>query len=173
MSKLLFAVALTQLGGCPLLDVEVEVPEVCVGYHDLPVDGVATDGVTTTLHERFAVDDLDALHQVTDLDADVGFVRAALLARAGITDFGFVDAARIAITSDDPALPPLVLYQCDGDCVPADGALDMLAAAQHDALDYLRGSSLVVDIELTGRIPREAWAMDVDICFTARARYQY
>lgn len=167
-----FAAAALFLTACPLLDVEVEVPEVCVGYRDLPIEGVPSSP-TTTVHKSFGVDDLSGFHQITDLDAEASFARAAIVAKSGITDFGFVEAATISIRSPDSELPPLVLYTCDGDCVPANGALDMTAAAQHDVLAYLRGDSLVVEVELRGALPEQAWSTDIDVCFSARARYQY
>lgn len=169
-----FALGISVLGGCPLLDVEVDVPEVCVTYRDLQVEGipVPTDE-TVTVHNSFAVDDLSAFHQITELDAQAAFVRADLFARAGITSFDFVDAAKISISAPDSSLPPLVLYQCDGDCVASDGSLDMTPDTQHDALDYLKGESLVIDIEMTGRLPHDRWAMDIDVCFQASAHYSY
>ena len=171
-SPLVLAVAALLLTGCPLLDVEVDVPEVCVTYADLPVEAADRDGAVT-IHRSFAVDDLSLVHRLTDLDAELAFVGAALIARTGIAGFAFVDAARISISSGGSELPPLVLYQCAGDCVPADGALDMTAASEHDALAYLRGDGLIIDLELTGRLPTVAWTMTVDVCFAGRAGYTY
>ena len=170
----LLLAGLSALTACPLLDVEVEVPEVCLAYADLQVDGVPGDPAPST-HHSFSIDDLSGFHPITDLDADVAFLRAEVLARSGIADFGFVGAVRITIQSGDDSstLPPLVLYQCDGDCATGGGALDLPAAAEHDVLDYLRGESLIVDLELSGPAPRDDWSMSISVCFAARARYTY
>jgi hypothetical protein len=175
---LLSVLAFATVPGCTLVDVEVRVPEVCLSYDELEVEGVplpeGIDG-THTIQRSFAIDDLSSFHEITDHDADVAFVRGEILALSGISDFSFIDAARIVISSGDEGstLPPLVLFECDGDCVAAGGALDMTPDARRDAVEYLRGNSLVIDIEMTGRPPADAWSMRVDVCFQASARYQY
>jgi hypothetical protein len=162
---------LSLLSGCPLVEVEVAAEEVCLAYADVQVDGFVGDGLAT-VHERFVVDDLEELHRITDLDADVAFVRAQLLARSGIASFDFVASAKVTISVDgDATLPPLTLYQCDGDCAPEGGTLDMIPSVQHDALAYLRADAVVIDVELVGAPPRAAWSLDAAVCFETRATY--
>jgi len=179
-SALVFGFGLSLLSACPLLDVDVDVPEVCVTFRELAVEGGPVEGGPVepgpqTIHQSFAVDDLSQFHAITDLDAQVAFVRGELMARSGITDFGFVQAARIAIRSGDDGstLPPLTLYQCDGDCAAAGGTLAMQPDVQHDALVYLEGDSLIVDVDLTGELPQQDWTMSVDVCFAASVHYRY
>jgi hypothetical protein len=173
-SVLVFGFGLSLLTACPLVELEVAAPEVCLRYPDVHVDGF--DGATgvTTIHQSFVVDDLSAIHDITDGDADVTFVRGELLALAGVDGFAHVDAARITISGGDGAssLPPLTLYQCAGDCVPEDGTLDMTPEVEQDALAYLRLDAITVDLEVTGELPRDPWAMDVAVCFATSARVQ-
>ena len=156
------------LPACPLLEVQTDVPEVCLTYPGIQV-APAMDGAPA-LHESFSFDDLEAIHDLQNLDANLAFVSARAHATAGITDFDFVHAAHVVVTSGDPAatLPPLTLYDCNGDCIPGDGTLEMPAAVQEDAIDYVKSDSIVIDLDLTGQLPAQAWAMDVDVCMHAK-----
>lgn len=176
--SILLASALALLPACPLVDVEVDLSEACVTYDETKIDAVPVEAgviARATIHRSFTIDDLSAFHRITDQDAEASFVRGEILALSGVDDFSFVEAARIVISSGDPEsdLPPLLVYECDGDCVAEGGTLDMTAGAAHDVVDYLRGDSLVVDLELTGRPPTTAWSMRSELCFAANARYTY
>jgi hypothetical protein len=171
-SALVFGVGLGMLPGCPLLDIQADAPEVCLTYPNLQIPG--TPGLTS-LHKTFVFDDLSSVGDLTKLDGNLQFVRAAIRATSGIDSFGFVDAAHLVVASGDPAsaLPPLTIVDCDGDCAPAGNELELPAALANNALPYLREKSIVIDLDFEGRVPETAWTMDVDVCMKAQAGYTF
>jgi hypothetical protein len=170
-SALLF-VGLGLLPGCPLLEVEVEAPEVCLTYPNLQIPAVT--GVSS-LQKTFVFDDLSAIRDIAKLDGNLQFVRAGVRATSGIDSFAFIDAAHVVVSSGDPAstLPALTIYSCDGDCAPEGDQLELPAAAATNALAYLRTNSIVIDLDFQGQVPAVAWTMDVDVCMKASAGYTF
>lgn len=161
-------VALTT--GCPLLEVQAEVQEVCLTYRGVELPG-APD--LDSIDQSVTFDDLGGVRDLVDLDAELRFVRAELRAASGIDRIDFVQRARLSIASGDPSspLPTLDVYHCDGDCLSEGNALAIPAEVQHDAIAYLASRSIVVDFELAGRLPAEPWTADIDVCFTGRINY--
>lgn len=173
--KAALGLALVMLaGGCPLLDVEVEVPEVCITRRDIEVSAVAADRALG-IDETFAIDDLSAFDALTELDADAHFVSATVRATHGVDTLAFIDAASVAIASNDPAstLPTRMIYACDGDCPAKANTLVIPVHDQPDALEYLRSGSLSIALQASGSMPTEAWTMDVEICVAGRAGYAF
>jgi hypothetical protein len=166
-SALLFG--LFMLPGCPLVDVEADVPEVCLTYPNLQIQSPAVSSAT----ESFVFDDLSAVHDLAKQDASLGFVRAAIRVTSGLPNLEFIDAVRVVVSSGDPGstLPPLTMYSCDGDCAPDGNTLDLPATAAHNAIDYLRSNSVKIDLEFRGQIPAASWTMDVDVCMKGKASY--
>jgi len=164
------ASTLFMLSGCPFLEVEVEISEVCLTYEEVRVEGVAGG---TTSNQTFAFDDLAPIHDLLELDAKLQFVRAELRATSGVANFGFVDAAHLTVASGDPesTLPTLAILDCDGDCLANGTTLEVPAAIQHDAVEYVRAESVVVGIDLVGELPTESWTMNVDVCLRGKIRY--
>jgi hypothetical protein len=160
---------LATLAGCPLLEIEADVPEVCLTYAGVAVEGLAG---ATQVERSFVFDDLAKIEEMAALDADLVFVRAAARPVSGIDSLGFVDTARVSIASGDAesTLPELRVYDCDGDCA-AEGSIAMPAAVRQDALEYVATGSILVAIELAGALPRDAWTMDVDVCVQGNAKY--
>lgn len=156
--------------GCTLLDVEVEAPEVCVSHARLEVQGIPAAGMAT-IERTFTVDDLDAIHQLTDRDAEVRFVRASVIAIDGVDDLSFVEAASVTIAAGE--LAPHELYTCEGTCIDGDAALDMAGADERDLVEYLRHDAIEVGLTLTGVPPQETWTLSIEVCFQASARYSY
>jgi len=156
--------------GCPLLDVETDVQEACLTYKNVHVE--AAPAGQTDLTQAFAFDDLGPVHALLDLDdgANVHFVSAKITAVDGITSFEFVHSAHVGMSSD--TLPELRVYDCTDDCVSADDTLSIPTAVQDNALDYLRGDSVMVDMAFTGSMPNTSWTMNVDMCFDAQAGYK-
>jgi hypothetical protein len=171
-SALLFGVGLGMLPGCPLLDVQVDAPEVCLTYPNLQIPAVT--GVSA-LQKTFVFDDLSSIKDIAKLDGNLQFIRADIRATSGIDSFAFVEAAHLVVSSGDPAstLPPLTIYNCDGDCAPDGNQLELPAAAANNALAYLRESSIVIDLDFQGQVPEIAWTMDVDVCMKAQAGYTF
>ena len=168
--KQLVVLPVFALAGCPLLDVEVEVGETCLHHQDVHVDGLAAG---TSTHQSFVFDDLSPIHDLMDLDANLRLVRADLHATSGIADFGFVEGAHLAVASGDPdsTLPTLTVLDCTGDCLADGTTLVVPAAVQTDVVDYVRGDSVVVDVQLDGQVPADDWTMDVDVCMSGHFAY--
>jgi len=154
--------------GCPLLDVETDVSEVCVTYAGVQIDGASE----TSVQASFTIDELGQLNTFIDQDADLEFVRAEIRATDG-TDLGFVDAAEVSVAGGDPesTLPTLPVISCDGDCLPDGASLQIPATVQHSAVDYVRTGSLVIAVDLHGQVPAVAWTADVDVCMKGHFRY--
>jgi hypothetical protein len=172
MTKLLRSAALltglAMLPGCPLVDVEADVPEVCLSYPNLQVQTPAQSSAT----ESFVFDDLSAVHDVIKEDASLEFVRAEIRVVGGLEDLSFVDSVSVAVSSNDPGttLPKLTMYECDGDC--ADGkAIKLTASDARNAIEYLKANSLKIDLDFKGEIPAASWTMDIDVCLKGRASH--
>jgi len=167
-SAIVFGIGLATLPGCPLLDVEADVPEVCLTYPNLQIP--ATTGLSS-LQQSFVFDDLSAVHDLVKQDAKLEFIRAQVRVTSGIPDLTFIDAVRIVVSSPGTTLPPLTMYDCDGDCVPEGDKLEIPAALGNDAIAYLRSDAVQVDLDFRGQIPAASWTMDVDVCMKAHAGY--
>jgi hypothetical protein len=154
---------------CSVLSIEAEVPEVCMTYPNISIDGV---GGATSINKSFTFDDLGGLQQLVSLDADLRFVRAEIRAK-GVADLAFVDHAILTIASGDPdsTLPTREVYDCDGDCLPDGPRLEVPAGAQANALDYVQSSSIIVGVDFTGQMPAGDWSMDVDVCMNGNFEY--
>ena len=169
MLKLAPLALLLVLPACPLLDVEVEVGEVCMTYHDVRVD--ATNLGATS--ESFVIDDLSGLDDLLELDTRLELTRAEFRATSGVASLAFINRAQVTIASGDPesTLPTLDVVDCDGDCLANGTTLSVPAGAQQDATEYLRTGSLVVELDVAGELPQQEWTMDVDVCMSGRVGY--
>lgn len=169
MFKLVPLSLLIVLPACPLLDVEVEVGEVCMTHRDVRVDPTKI-GVTS---ESFVLDDLSALEDLLELDATLELTRAEFRATSGVSDLGFVSSAHVRMASGDSSstLPTIDVYRCDGDCLANGTSLAVPAGAQADAAAYARTGSVVIDFDVTGELPQQEWTMDVDVCMRGRVGY--
>lgn len=171
----LFAVApaLLLLTGCPLLDVEVEVAEVCITYNDVPIEGVpleALDHVETTV----LLDDFAELRElVSRQDVDLRFTRAEIRA-VDVPSIGPITSARVVVASGDPesTLPTLTVVECTDNCLVDGTTLAISADVQESALEYVKSASLVVDLDLHGRLPATQWHADIDVCMSGRAGFR-
>lgn len=158
------------VAGCPLLDVQVEVSEVCISYPGNQVEP-APAGMTDITSE-IRIDDLGKLGALAELDAELRFVRAEIRATAGIEGFAFVGGAQVTVASGDPdaALPTVVAYQCaDGGCLPEGAVLALPSDFQQDAVAYLRTGSIVAGLSVHGTLPTQAWSFDLDLCVEGSA----
>jgi len=178
MSKLINAAIglslITLVAGCPFLEIEAEMPEVCMTHTNVEVAGVPADSAQS-IDETFAFDDLSAFEQLNDLDADLRFVSATIRATHGVGNLAFINAASLAIASANPdsTLPTRAVYACDGDCPAKDNGLAIPVQDQDDALEYIRSGSMSISLQASGNMPTEAWKMDVEICVAGRASYSF
>lgn len=167
----LVGIGLAMLPGCPLLDVQADAGEVCLTYPNLRIPAA---GGQTEAQQSFSFDDLSQIHKITDkLDANVQLVRAEIRATSGISDFSFVQAAHLTVSSGDASssLPPLEIYNCDGDCAPDGDTLELPASKAEDVIAYLKGNSIKIDLGFKGNLPTTEWTMDVDVCMKAKGSY--
>jgi hypothetical protein len=171
-SALVLGAGLALLPGCPLLDIEADVQEVCLSYPNLQVPAQAGQ---SSIKQSFAFDDLSKVHDLAKLDANLEFVRAEVRVTSGIDSLAFIDEVHIVVSSGDPdsTLPPLTMYDCTGNCAPDGNKLVIPAALGNDAIEYLRSDSILIDLDFRGEIPPTAWTMDVDVCMKARASYTF
>jgi len=160
---------LAVLPGCPLLDVEADVPEVCLTYPNLQIQTPAIDSA----NKNFVFDDLSKVHDLLKQEASLEFVRAELRVTSGLDNLQFIEAVKVTVASNDPGttLPPLTMYQCDGDCAPDGNRLELAAEQAANAVDYLRQDSIQVDLDFRGHIPAATWTMDIDVCMKGHAGY--
>jgi len=179
MSRLAFSkfvvvacAGLTLLPACPLLDVTADAQEVCLSYPNIKVP--AAPAGTTDADQSFTFNDLSKIHDLTKLDANLELVRAEIRATSGISDFSFIDAAHLAVSSGDTGstLPTVTMFNCDGDCDPNGATLEVPATDVQNVLDYLKTDSIKVDVSFKGQLPTVDWMMDVDVCFKASASYK-
>ena len=140
-------------------------------YPNLQIQTPAVSSAT----QSFVFDDLSKVHDLVKRDASLEFVRAEFLVTSGIDNLSFVDAVHVVVSSNDPGttLPPLTMYDCDGDCVPDDNTLALPAGLAKNAIEYLRSGSIKIDLQFVGEIPAASWTMDVDVCMKARAGYTF
>lgn len=176
MSKLITAAfglsLITLAAGCPLLEVEAEMPEVCMTQKDIEVTGVPL-GQNTAITETFAFDDLSAFDALDELEANVRFKSATVRATYGVGDLAFIDMAHVVISSNNPDsnLGPLTVYECDGNCPAKDNALAIPVTTQDNALEYVKSGSLAIALDAAGFMPSSDWKMDVEICVAGTASY--
>jgi hypothetical protein len=167
-ARSLLVTVILPLAGCPLLAIEAEVGEVCVTYKDIEIEGVPTGD---RVQHSFSTDDLGQLKELADQDAELAFTRVVV--RAHGSGVPSVSSAHVTVASGDPesALPTMPIVECDGDCVSDGYTIDIPAGIQQSALEYVQAGSLVVDLDLRGQLPIEAWTADVDVCMTGKFSY--
>lgn len=167
---LVLGIGLAMLPGCPLLTIEADVEEVCLRYPNLKIENPTA---TSSITESFVFEDLSDIHELAEQDASLEFVRAEIRATAGVENLGFIRAVRVVVSSADPGttLPPLTMYDCDGDCVPQGAALVIPAGIGANAIEYLRSDAVAIDIDFDGEIPAGSWTIDVDVCMKAHVAY--
>ena len=162
MFKLVPLALLTVLPGCPLLDLNVAVDDLCVTQANITVPASPLD-VEVSLAQDFKFDNLDALHQLAKIDGNVMF-KSATIKTSG-NDLSSVASAHLTLASDDASLPTLDAFDCTGDCFTA-GSLDLTAIAQQNVLAYMSANVLTGSIQLDGSLPTQDWTMDVTVCLS-------
>ena len=174
--KGLAIVAIVALPGCPVVDIEADVQQVCVTSTDLSVAAATTPSPTTAVAETISVDQLGLLHSLASDHFTLELVSAKTLATSGIADFAFVTSASVSIASGAPSstLPTLDAFSCDA-CTKSGASVEVeptAAVAATNIAPYLATGSLVITVEMLGSAPEVAWSMDVDVCMTGSASYK-
>jgi hypothetical protein len=157
----LFALALLlPLGGCPLLQIEAEVPEVCISKTDITVPG-SLGQLETHVEVRLA--DLEALDELEQGD-ELRFTSFSARPQGGGGELSGIRAAKVTLTG--AGLPALVIFDCDGDCTADDSAMAPSLSAEDNIAAYLRAEDAAVEIELHGSLPLRDFKVDVNACLS-------
>lgn len=156
--------------GCPLLNVEAEVQEVCLTYRGIEVDGAIAG---TSIEQSFVLDDLSALHDLSEIDAGLQFVRGEVRVTSGVESLAFVQSFKTSVASGDAdsTLPTLTLFDCEGDCQAEGSKLSVPATVQQDAMEYVKSDSLVIELAFRGEIPATTFTLEADVCLKGRIAY--
>lgn len=157
---------------CTLVSAEAEVKEACITRTDITIEPAPE---LPSVEKSIAIDDLGSLGELADLADELEFLRFGARSMTAYTDLGFVEAASVAIASGDPnsTLPPLVVYDCAGDCALDGTTLSVDAQPGTDAVPYIRDKSLVVDLAFRGTMPTRAIRLTIDVCVTGSFSYEF
>ncbi len=160
------------LAGCGnLLMAEVEQPEVC---KTLP-DNVFSGSEYTKTMEINVSEQLPGLDVTspTGVQSTFFFNRVDFIAKSGITDFDFVDSAKISVLPPDGSdLPPVAVIDFTR-TEPSGTTLSMVGSSKIDLYQYLTAGVVKVEAALTGRLPSTDWSMDIKPCLYAKVKANY
>jgi len=152
---------LSLLVGCVQITGTIE--EACLPKTGLAIEGLPAEAGADTplIQHSFVIDDFDALNQVLDLglEAEVYFTGTKL--RSGSQKLDFVREIQLVGSSRD--LPLVDLGSCAHETCAADSEL-LLNAAEVDVMEYIDTGMIDLSLTVAGDLPREEWALDVDIC---------
>ncbi|MEZ4361858.1 MAG: hypothetical protein R3B48_16835 [Kofleriaceae bacterium] len=163
LSLCLSLVALVSLPGCPLLQLEAEVSQVCVARSDI---AAPSSGGQRELVLSVTLDDLAALGDLLDDDDVLHFTRAAARPRDGLASLAFVERAEISIVVEDSAA--LRAFACDGTCGQPDGSLVLGGASDANAAPYLKAPQVTIEVTLVGDAPTQEWTLDAEVCLAGK-----
>lgn len=151
------------------IEVRAEIEEACVV--DLPAEFESGGGLSIT---GAVTRDQLGLDQFDTEGTELALLGVGVGAVDGIDDFSFVDALEVRIGSTDPgsALPMLtVIDLVRGDAIAGDELFNEL----DDAIDvqpYLTDGAIALEIEFSGELPAQPWAVAVAACFRAQVAYR-
>ena len=163
-------VALALLAGCPVLDIQVDVPQTCVTYPGLQV-GASASG--SAIDATVTDNQLGALQALATQGLVVTLVSGAVRAASGITDLGFVERAGITLASGSASstLPSVDAFDC-GPC-GSGSAITLSPTSATDLAPYFAGGTVAVSVDLAGALPTVAWSMDVEVCVAGSGTRTY
>lgn len=155
------------LAGCPLVQVEAQIEEVCIARTGIVVEPAANRRVTVV---RTSIADLAAVNDLLDPADLVTFRRFVARPTSGPTSLAFLESAQIVIAPADPTspLPPTPAFSCSASCVAADGAFTAPAASDANVVEYLQLPELAFELTLTGTLPAQRWTLDAEVCMAAK-----
>lgn len=166
-TALLAFALLLPLGGCPLLQIEAEVPQVCIARTGVTVPGSLGELLTMV---KIGLDDAGGLDELRGGDA-LRFVSFAATPQGGGQELAGVQSARITLlASADSGLPPVQLFACADSCTGEDGALTLTSSSDANIAAYLRDREVAVELELRGSLPLQDFKVDLDACLSGEVR---
>lgn len=166
-------VLLPFLSGCPILDVEAEVPDACIKTQR-EIQGAALDA---PVNETLRYDDLEALGflEEQDLDADVQINLIALRA-VKTADLSGLRKVVVAARSgaEDSTLPVIEITRCENEsCRPENAEIILTSQTTASVLDYIRSGSIEVLLEIEGELPAADWELEAEVCMGAVVTYEW
>jgi hypothetical protein len=171
LNSVLFSAFLAaSVAGCGI-SVEADVPDVEVTQHDLAFDGVPLSSLIgdVSLSRNFS-----QKHKKLDLpaglDSQVKALSVSLIAKNGIKDFGFIHNLRMTMSDDVHQPVQLIDYQQTPGAPPS-GILTMQSANPVNTLEQWKTESATFTVEVAGRLPEQAWTIDLSIHFGGSFKY--
>lgn len=173
---LLIPVALSGVAAGCGITVEAEVPEVEVTHRDLSFTGIPLEdllGVTgdySTI-ETFSQEH-DALELPAGIDPEVKALGVTIKAKSGIRDFGFLHLMRITMSDGQHEPVELLAYEQDPSA-PVSDTLTLKSANPANLFDQWKTDSATFNVEVAGKLPSDAWTVDLTVRFSGKIRYEY
>jgi hypothetical protein len=169
-----FGAAGLLLGGLVSLgcSASAEIPEVVVTQSDVGFDGVprvpGLPDVTTTLETQF--DHPKGLGLPEAFDPELYPLAGQVMARDGMADLSFVQELKLTLSSRSEGAPaPRVVasYVATGSGTVGK-VLQLKTDNDSDVLEYWGTKNAFYDLEVSGVLPENAWAVDVVVSFTGK-----
>lgn len=171
---ILAATMLAAASSCAVVQLDVEMSEVCVSVDVIAIPGSAE---SAPLAIEYSLDISPHLHELRDsLDEQGVTSRLELIYFAahiypGPTappDFGFVDALTVSLPAEAD-MPEVTLIDCTT-CASTSRTIE-LDLPHIDMLAVTEREVVIVDVSLEGRLPAKPWAMSAELCFRAAVEY--
>jgi len=149
-----------------------EIPKVVVTQSDVAFDGVprvpgVTD-VTTTLETQFDHPKDATLPDA--LDPELFPLSGEVKARGSMQDLSFIDSLKLTLSSRAADAPPprvVATYQRSASS-KAGNVLSLKTDNDQDVLEYWGTKNAFYDLEISGILPEDAWAVDVVVAFSGK-----
>jgi hypothetical protein len=174
------------LVGCVQISAEVE--DACLHRSGLQIAGLPLpEGVTEELLEQYLPQDMPAVEQEfvhedfealepilnSGLDAKV-FFTGATFRGVGVEDLSFLRSIELVGASSNPdaALGSMDLGSCSDDSCTDGPEAHLTVDEELDMMEYLTTGSVKFRMTVAGNLPREDWALDVDICMRGSVKFE-
>ena len=149
-----------------------DIPEVKVTQSDVAFDGVprvpGLSDVTTTLQTSF--DHPKGLGLPDMLDPELYPLSARVQARGTMENLSFLQEIKLTLASRDPEAPPPVVvanYRRTGNA-SAGKTIQLQIDSDPDVLAYWETKDAFYDLEVSGVLPENSWAVDVIFSFSGK-----
>lgn len=158
---------LLPLGGCPLLQIEADVPEVCISRTDVAVPGTLGQLQTAV---KVQLSDIQGLDELTE-DDELHFISFSAHPQGGGQELAGIQSAKVVLTASEASgLPPILIFSCDGDCTDASGALTVKSSTDANIADYLSDGEATAEVELRGALPLRNFNVDITACLAGELK---
>ena len=153
---------------------DVQASEVCVVDMTVsfpavpPVVGMSD--VTTQLETTIGEDDL-GIQLSDELELDVGVLSVALAPLTGVADLAFVEEIAVTVGAEESDIPSTLVVQLTASDRIGNGGLYSEPEEAVDVTAHIRAGELVMDFDLSGELPDQAWEANIDLCLAADAGY--